>query len=244
MSLEALSLDLFGTIVFFDLARLPRRIVAGESKIVTVADIEDLLTRSAPGVTIDGFLEALGCASTEIAREKANDQREVPTHERFRRALVATGARGRDVDAAAIAMAEQHMATLADAVVCPPDRRAILAQLAAQYPLAVISNFDHGPTAHGLLVRFGLTEYLRTVIVSADVGVLKPAPEIFELACARLATAPGNCLHVGDSHEADVRGATAAGMTAVWVGDGEAVPAAGAISDLRELPEWLATRHF
>jgi HAD superfamily hydrolase (TIGR01549 family) len=243
MRLDALCLDLFGTIVFFDLERLPRRIVAGEQKIVTIADLEECLARSAPGVTVEDFLTALASVSTEIARENANDGREVPTHERFRRALTATGACGSDVHTTAVAMAAQHMATLADAVVCPPDRRAILSQLASRYPLALVSNFDHGPTAHGLLSRFGLLEYFRAVVVSADVGVLKPAAEIFELACARLATVPSNCLHVGDSREADVLGATAAGMAAVLVGDGDPAPAAGAISDLRELPQWLAARY-
>jgi hypothetical protein len=32
-------------------------------------------------------------------------------------------------------------------------------------------------------------------------------------------------------------------MTAVWIGVGDAAPAAGCISDLRELPGWLAERY-
>jgi FMN phosphatase YigB (HAD superfamily) len=240
---DALSLDLFGTIVFFDIDRLPRRAVAGEEKIVTVAGIEDLLATAAPGATLESFLDAVARSSMEIAREKASDRREVPTRERFRRALVASGARAPDIDATAATMAERHMAALADAVVCPTDRPRILEQLAAKQPLALVSNFDHAPTAHGLLARFGLTNYFRAVVVSADVGVLKPSAEIFDVACARLATPPAKCLHVGDSREADVLGATAAGMTAVWIGDGDAAPAAGCISDLRELPEWIAARY-
>jgi len=240
---DALSLDLFGTIVFFDIDRLPRRIVAGEQKIVTVAGIDELLANAAPESTLDGFLDALFHSSTEIAREKASDRREVPTQERFRRALVASGAQIAQAGATAAIMAERHMAALADAVVCPPDRPHVLAQLAARHPLALVSNFDHGPTAHALLARFSLTSYFRAIVVSADVGVLKPAVEIFDVACARLATDPARCVHVGDSREADVLGATAAGMTAVWIGEGEAAPAAGCIADLRELPEWLAARY-
>jgi FMN phosphatase YigB (HAD superfamily) len=240
---HALCLDFFGTIVFFDIARLPRRIVAGEQKVVTVADVGALLARAAPEATLEGFLDAVVHASREIAREKASDHREVPTQERFRRALLACGARGPGLDATAGTMAARHMAALADAVVCPSDRPAILEQLAERYPLGLVSNFDHGPTAHRLLSRFGLTDYFRTVVVSADVGVLKPAAEIFEMACTRLATLPAHCLHVGDSLEDDVVGATAAGMTSVWVGDGNPRPAAGCIADLRELPDWLEARY-
>lgn len=240
---QALSLDLFGTIVFFDVDRLPRRMVAGERKIVTVAGLDELLAAAAPETTIESFLAALSRASTDIAREKAQDCREVPTRERFRRALLAAGASGADAEAVATIMAERHMSALAEAVVCPPDRARVLERLAARHPLALVSNFDHGPTAHSLLARFALTSYFRAVVVSADVGVLKPAAAIFEVACARLAIDPVRCLHVGDSREADVLGAIAAGMTAVWIGIGDADPAAGCISDLRELPAWLAERY-
>ena len=48
---QALSLDLFGTIVFFDLDRLPRRLVAGEPKIVTVAGVDELLAAVTPDTT-------------------------------------------------------------------------------------------------------------------------------------------------------------------------------------------------
>jgi putative hydrolase of the HAD superfamily len=240
---EALSLDLFGTIVFFDLDRLPRRLVAGERKIVTVAGVDALLATVTPDTALESFLDALTRASADIAREKALDHREVPTRERFRRALLASGSSPEGADAVATTMAERHMTALADAVVCPPDRAHVLERLAARHPLALVSNFDHGPTAHLLLARFGLTSYFRAVVVSADVGVLKPAAAIFDTACARLAIDPARCLHVGDSREADVLGATAAGMTAVWIGMGDAAPAAGCISDLRDLPDWLAERY-
>jgi len=243
MGPNALSLDLFGTIVFFDIERLPRRLVGNEPKIVTVAGIDDLLADFAPGTTLEAFHEALVRASADIARAKITDRREIPTGERFRRALVASGVEGTRAEVAAAMMAERHMSTLAAAVICPSDRISVLEQLAARYPLALVSNFDHGPTAHALLERFQLKDYFKTVVVSADVGFLKPAVEIFATACKRLAVGPARCLHVGDSKEADVEGATAAGMAAVWVGTGDAAPATGCISDLRELPEWLAERY-
>jgi len=240
---QALSLDLFGTIVFFDTTRLPRRIVGVEEKIVTIGDLDTMLTAAAPDVTLEDFLDLLARASVEIAQEKASHGREIPTRERYRRALLRSGAQSAAADAVAAAMAEQHMATLAEAIVCPVDRCDILERLAARHPLALVSNFDHGPTGHSLLARFGLTRYFRTVVISEDVGYLKPSAQIFAAACAGLGCDPAECLHVGDSREADVQGAIGVGMPVLWIGEGDPGPAVGCIADLRELPDWLSARY-
>jgi putative hydrolase of the HAD superfamily len=63
----------------------------------------------------------------------------------------------------------------------------------------------------------GLGGYLSTVISSADVGLHKPDPRIFEVACQHLGVSASEAVHVGDHHYADVAGAMAAGMTAVLI---------------------------
>lgn len=81
--------------------------------------------------------------------------------------------------------------------------------------LGLISNWDRRlpRLAEGL----GLADYLDVVISSAAVGLHKPDPRIFELACARAGVDPGEAAHVGDHHYADVTGAQAVGMTAVRI---------------------------
>lgn len=81
--------------------------------------------------------------------------------------------------------------------------------------LGVISNWDRRLV--GLLDGLGLGELLDTVVSSADVGLRKPDPRIFELACERLGVRPQEAAHVGDHHYADVLGAQTAGMLAVLV---------------------------
>ncbi len=81
--------------------------------------------------------------------------------------------------------------------------------------LGIISNWDRRLTS--LLTGLGLGEMIDTVVSSADVGLHKPDPRIFELACARLGVEPGECVHVGDHHYADILGATSVGMTAVLI---------------------------
>ena len=79
----------------------------------------------------------------------------------------------------------------------------------------VISNWD-GRLA-SLLSGLGLNEHLDTVVCSAAVGLHKPDPRIFELACDTLGVSTEECAHVGDHHYADVIGAEAVGMRAVLI---------------------------
>lgn len=81
--------------------------------------------------------------------------------------------------------------------------------------LGLISNWDRRlPT---LISGLGLCEMLDTVVSSADVGLHKPDPRIFELACERVGARAESCAHVGDHLYADVLGAQAVGMLPVLI---------------------------
>ncbi len=81
--------------------------------------------------------------------------------------------------------------------------------------LGVISNWDARLTT--VLAGVELGAELDTIVSSAEVGLHKPDPRIFELACERVGVAPQDAAHVGDHHYADVLGATAVGMRAVLI---------------------------
>ena len=76
--------------------------------------------------------------------------------------------------------------------------------------LAVVSNSD-GTCAQSL-DEAGLLRYMNFVIDSAEVGVEKPDPRIFEIAVARCGADPRRTLYVGDLYHADVVGARGAGL--------------------------------
>jgi putative hydrolase of the HAD superfamily len=86
---------------------------------------------------------------------------------------------------------------------------------AAGVKVGVISNWD-GRLGH-LLDGLGLTPLIDTVVSSASVGLHKPDPRIFALACERLGVEPAACAHVGDHFYSDVLGARAAGLYAVMI---------------------------
>jgi len=94
------------------------------------------------------------------------------------------------------------------------DVTGVLANLEARgFLLAVVSNWDsHLPA---LLEGLGLARSFRALSVSAIEETGKPEPEIFLRTCERLAVAPAEALHVGDSLAEDYEGARAAGLQAL-----------------------------
>lgn len=60
-------------------------------------------------------------------------------------------------------------------------------------------------------------------ILSYEVGVAKPDPRIYALACEMIGAAPSEILFVGDTPSADVEGPRAFGMRAMLVGEFEAL---------------------
>jgi putative hydrolase of the HAD superfamily len=97
---------------------------------------------------------------------------------------------------------------------CYPDVRPCLARLRATgHQTALVSNFD--PWLHEILRALELSAFFDATVVSAEVGVQKPEPEIFAIACERLDRKAADCVFVGDSVLVDVRGSAAAGMRPV-----------------------------
>jgi HAD superfamily hydrolase (TIGR01493 family) len=68
-----------------------------------------------------------------------------------------------------------------------------------------------------MLDRLGITGRIRTRMLSAEIGALKPEPAVFEAVQRKLGLFPGNLAMVGDSWTDDVVGALEAGWTAIWV---------------------------
>jgi putative hydrolase of the HAD superfamily len=122
------------------------------------------------------------------------------------------------------------------------ESRAVLAELAGDYALGVVSNF-YG-NVERILHDAGFGDLLRVVADSTLVGAQKPSPAIFEFAVARLGAPAGATLHVGDSYERDVLAARAAGLRAAWLTrDPKAVDAPEAevcVGSLHDLRAWLA----
>lgn len=91
---------------------------------------------------------------------------------------------------------------------------ALLDRLAARgHEIHAITNWSAETWPIGLACHPRLGRAFGTTIVSGEVGMLKPQPEIFALLCARAGVAAADCLFIDDSAR-NVAGARAAGMAA------------------------------
>jgi len=119
-----------------------------------------------------------------------------------------------------------------------PDVAPALRELRARgLRLVVVSNWDF--SLHERLEETGVAELVDGAVASAELGHAKPDGAIFAHALALAGAEPGAALHAGDSPDADVAGALAAGLRAVLVArDGAAAAPAGVpvIGSLAELP--------
>lgn len=92
--------------------------------------------------------------------------------------------------------------------------REVLSQLAARYPMVLVSNF-YGNISH-VLEEFHLSALFKDIVESAVVGVRKPDHRIFVLGVEALGLKPEECMVVGDSFYKDIEPAKKAGCQAVW----------------------------
>jgi len=119
-----------------------------------------------------------------------------------------------------------------------PDVAPALRELRARgLRLIVVSNWDH--SLHERLDETGIAALVDGAVASAEFGHAKPDAAIFAHAVELAGVPPEAALHVGDSSDADVAGALAAGLRAVLVARDEtpAVPAdVPVIASLAELP--------
>jgi putative hydrolase of the HAD superfamily len=111
--------------------------------------------------------------------------------------------------------------------------------------LALVSNTMRTPgrTLRRLLEHYGLLSCFAETVFSDEVGVRKPAPEIFSRALRAVGGDPETAVHVGDDPVLDVQGARAAGMRVIQVAAGAAPdgPTPDAvIPDLAALPDAIA----
>lgn len=85
------------------------------------------------------------------------------------------------------------------------------------FKVGLLSNYSLGDAIRLSVVRLGIYDYFDEIVVSADLGLVKPHPELFLESARRLGLAPEELLYVGDNQKADIEGASAVGMRTAWI---------------------------
>lgn len=101
------------------------------------------------------------------------------------------------------------------------------------FKIGILSN-GFRQVQHHKLATLGLTDRIDCVVLSDDIGVNKPARELFDYALRRADTTARCSLMVGDNPDTDIRGAINAGWRAVLYAPGTKHPQT-AVGDLSQL---------
>ena len=91
----------------------------------------------------------------------------------------------------------------------------VLEYLAPKYNLYILSNGFQELQCHKMRSA-GIDHYFKKVVLSDDIGVLKPWPEIFHFAMSATQSELRESLMVGDSWENDIKGAQGVGIHQVF----------------------------
>ncbi len=123
------------------------------------------------------------------------------------------------------------------------DALAVLDALSRRHRLGALTNGNADPN------RLGLDRYFSFSFSAADVGAMKPAPDLFRRALDHCGVRPSEAVHVGDHPINDIAAAADLGMRTVWLNgpqqqprpqDGAGKAATVQVQRLSEIPEAIA----
>ena len=106
-----------------------------------------------------------------------------------------------------------------------PDAERVVRRLADKYPLTIVSN-GFREVQYYKLEHSGLANCFAHTLISDEIGINKPQPEIFRIALERNGMQAEDVVMIGDSYSSDIAGAKAAGIDQIWIHSGETTEAA------------------
>lgn len=96
-----------------------------------------------------------------------------------------------------------------------PEAEKVLNQLSRTYKLGIIANQNAGSELR--LEQYGLRQYFKVIVASAEAGVKKPDPRIFTLALEQANCEPEQAVMIGDRLDNDIFPANVLGFTTVRI---------------------------
>jgi putative hydrolase of the HAD superfamily len=151
----------------------------------------------------------------KVSREGESSFREVNFCVRIARVLNELGFILSPTDPKLVSSVEAFMHPLKESLKLKPQVPMVLQELKKKYKVGLVSNFAYPPAIKEALLKFDLSKFFDTVIISGDVGWRKPSPKIFERALNSLKVSASETVFVGDDPFHDIAGAKQLGMKTI-----------------------------
>lgn len=120
------------------------------------------------------------------------------------------------IDADPVFMADTFVEGLGASGQLYPGARDVLELVAATSSVALITN-GLGPVQRARVERLGIDDYFDAIVISGEVGVSKPSPEIFDAVFDQLGgSGRDDAVIVGDSLASDMAGGINAEIDTCW----------------------------
>ena len=214
---KAIIFDFFETLVNFDLSQLSSPNGGPDIKKL-IHQSYLVFNRYYPNVEFQEFYPVLKSIYQELMGERERHLQEIPAETRFRMLFdrlnipLSSGSRIHLDE-----ILRDHMQSIKQVSVFPQEHYQVLEILGNSYKLGLVSNFDHSPTLFEILEKFGIRSFFQKVIVSVDMGIRKPHPDIFLKILEDLDVSAKEAIFVGDDQKADLLGPKRLGMAVVWL---------------------------
>ena len=101
-----------------------------------------------------------------------------------------------------------------------PGADEVVRTLAKRYPLTIISN-GFKEVQYYKFAHSGLADCFAHTLISEEVGINKPQPQIFRMALELNDVTADEAIMIGDSYSSDIQGAKNAGIDQIWLHEGE-----------------------
>jgi putative hydrolase of the HAD superfamily len=209
MKIKAVLFDMFDTLMMIEHNH--------QFYVPSLKQMFDVLKNKGVNESFDEFIKAYTKARVELY-EKADLNNEEPHfNQRVAKALQFLGYNytkdSSAVEAATFAFCKEFMKY----VRIDKDSKKVLVELFKKYKLGIVSNFAIPECIVKLLQDNDIERFFSVVVVSGGVNKRKPSSEIFEIALKTLKITGSEAIFVGDTLDADIKGAQKVGMKTVFI---------------------------
>lgn len=106
--------------------------------------------------------------------------------------------------------------TFVSLVKAPDYLHHFLMSVRSKFRIGLLSNYPCENAIRTSMERMGIDQFFHSVVVSAEIGHVKPHPQAFTAIINKLGVQPCECLFIGDNWLGDIQGAKRAGMKAAY----------------------------